>query len=58
MSIKSREERSKKQERLKEIAALIDTLKSERAEIEMDIVEYRGKTEPLFNYEWELKSLP
>lgn len=56
--IKSKKERSEKQERLKEIAALIEALKSERAKIEMDIVEYRERTEPLFNYEWGLKSLP
>ena len=38
--ITSKKERSKKQERLKDIAELIAALKSERDEIEMDIVEY------------------
>jgi len=47
--IKSKKEKSEKQERLKEIAILIAALKSERAKIEMDIVEYREGTDPPSN---------
>lgn len=44
--ITSKKERSKKQERLKDIAELIAALKLERDEIEMDIVEYNGDGYP------------
>lgn len=45
--IKTKKERLKKQERLREIAKLIMDLKLERDKIEMDIVEYKGDGYPI-----------
>ena len=49
--IKNKEEILKKQERLKEIAKQLANLKSERDEIEIDIVEYKEDINALC--EWE-----